>query len=215
MLRAIADAPSPAALTRSRHASVVGASPPASSSIPFGARPGAQQRRVEGEGRAVFLGIAAQRQHEGVAVDNAGGRREQGGVAVQRRLQLPRGIAREGLQIEHAIGFGVRPDRLQLFGFLGRSGDDQLAAIAVRNAVLPAVFIERALAADAHPRHQAAGLVIDAGVDHLAVARGRDGADAFGRLQHDHLAARLRQPPCDRKTDHPRTDNDALNLVHS
>jgi hypothetical protein len=161
------------------------------------------------------LGIAAQRQHEGVAVDDAGGRREQGGVAVQGRLQFPRGLAREGLQIEHAIGFGVRPDRLQLFGFLGRGGDDQLAAIAVRNAVHPAVFIERPLAADAHPRHQAAGLVIDAGVNHLAVARGRDGADAFGSLQHDHLASGLCEPPCDRKTDHARTDNDALYLVHS
>jgi hypothetical protein len=81
--------------------------------------------------------------------------------------------------------------------------------------MLPAVFIERLLAADAHPGHQAAGLVIDPGVDHLAVARGRDGADAFGGLQHDHLAACLREPPGDRKTDHPRTDNDALYLVHS
>jgi len=42
-----------------------------------------------------------------------------------------------------------------------------------------------------------------------------DGADTFGGLQDDHLAAGLRQPPSDRKTDHPRTDNDTLNLVHS
>ena len=98
---------------------------------------------------------------------------------------------------------------------LRRGRDDQLAAIAMRDAVVPAISIERALAADAHPRHQAARLVIDAGVDHLAVARGRHGADRLGRLQHDHLAAGLRQPPRDRKADHARTDNDALNLVHS
>ncbi len=98
---------------------------------------------------------------------------------------------------------------------LRRGRDDQLAAIAMRDAVIAAILIERRLAADAHPRHQAAGLVIDAGVDHLAVARRGHGADTLGRLQHDHLAAGLRQPPRDRKTDHPRTDNDALDLVHS
>src|SRR5712664_1044522 len=177
--------------------------------------PGVQQRRVKGTCRAGSFGVAAQRQHEGVAVDNAGGRREQGGVAVQRRLQCARGIAGEGLQIEHAVGFGVSPDRLQPQGFLRRCCDDQLAAIAMRNAVIRTVFIEGTLTADAHPRHQAAGRIIDAGVDHFAVARRGNGADTFGRFQNDHLAAGLCQPPGDGKTDHPRTDDDALNFVHS
>jgi hypothetical protein len=39
----------------------------------------------------------------------------------------------------------------------GRRRDDQLAAIAMRDAVIAAIGIERLLAADAHPRHQAAG----------------------------------------------------------
>jgi hypothetical protein len=51
-------------------------------------------------------------------------------------------------------------------------------------------------------------------MDHLAVARGGDGADALGRFQHDHLAPSERQPPRDRKADDTRTDNDALNFVH-
>ena len=85
----------------------------------------------------------------------------------------------------------------------------------MRDAVIAAISIERALAADAHPRHQASGRIIDAGVDHLAVARRRDGADPFGRLQDDDLAAGLRQPARDRKTDHARTDHDALDFVHS
>ncbi len=177
--------------------------------------PGGQQRGVKGKGRAGVLGVAAQRQHVSMAVDDAGGRREQGGVAVQRRLQRARGLAGEGLQVEHAIGFGMGPDRLQLFGFLRRGRDDQLAGIPMRDAVIPAVFIERALAADAHPRHQASGGIVDAGVDHLAVARRRDRADAFRRLQNDDLATRLCQPPSDSQTDHPRADYDAINFVHS
>ena len=82
------------------------------------------------------------------------------------------------------------------------------------NAVVAAILVERALAAHAHLRHQAAGAVIDAGVDHLAVAGGGDGADALGGLEHDHFAARLGQPSCDREPDHPRSDDDAIDLVH-
>jgi hypothetical protein len=52
-----------------------------------------------------------------VAVDDAGGRREQGRIAVQRRLQRACRLARQQLQIVDAIGFGMRPDRLQFFGF--------------------------------------------------------------------------------------------------
>jgi hypothetical protein len=74
--------------------------------------------------------------------------------------------------------------------------------------------IERAFASNAHLRHQAAGAVVDAGVDHLAVARGGLGADAFGCLQHDHFAAGLGQPPRDRKADHPGSNDDAIYLVH-
>ena len=36
----------------------------------------------------------------------------------------------------------------------------------------------------------------------------------LGRLQDDDLAAGLRQPPRDRKADHSRADDDALNFVH-
>src|SRR5712671_4455656 len=108
----------------------------------------------------------------------------------------------------------MSPDRLQFRGLIRRRRDDQLAAVAMRDAVVAAILIKRALAADAHPRHQAPRRIIDAGVDHFAVARRRYGADALRRLQDDYLAARLRQPPRDGETDHPRTDNDTLNLVH-
>src|SRR5260370_15061045 len=85
----------------------------------------------------------------------------------------------------------------------------------MRDAVVAAVLIQRPLAADAHPRHQAPRRIIDTGMDHLAVARRCHGADTFRRLHNDHLAAGLRQPPRDRKPDHPGTDNDAFNVVHS
>ena len=109
----------------------------------------------------------------------------------------------------------MRTDRLQLLSFRGRGGDDQFAAISVRNAVVGAVPVQELLARDAQPRHQASRFVVDAGVDHLAVARGGHGADALGLFQHDHLAPGLRKLPCHGKADHARPDNDALNPVHS
>ena len=57
--------------------------------------PGAQQRRVEGAGGAGGFRVALQRQHEGVAVDDAGGGRQQRRVAAQRRLHRARGLAGE------------------------------------------------------------------------------------------------------------------------
>ena len=100
-------------------------------------------------------------------------------------------------------------------GLVGGGRDDQLAAVAMRDAVVAAVSVERVLAAHAHPRHQAAGRIVDAGMDHLAVARRRHGADAFRGLQHDDLAAGLRQPPRHGKADHAGADDDAINSVHS
>ena len=123
-------------------------------------------------------------------------------------------VARKRLHAFDAVGLGVRADRLQLLGFLRRRGHDQLAAIAMRNAVIGAISVQRAPAADAHLRHQAAGAVVDPGMDHLAVARGGHRADALGLIQHDHFAAGPSQPARDRKPDHPGSDNDAINSVH-
>src|SRR4029453_15221480 len=108
----------------------------------------------------------------------------------------------------------MRPDRLQFLGLARRRRHDQLAAIAMRNAVVAAIPVERVLAAYAHLRHQAAGAVIDPGVDPLAVAGRGDGADALSGLEHDYFAAGLGQPPCDREPDHPRSDDNAIDLVH-
>src|SRR5579872_7291536 len=108
----------------------------------------------------------------------------------------------------------MRPDRLQLFAFVWRCRHNQLAAIAMGNPLIPAIAIERLFAGNAHLRHQAARPIIDAGVDYLAVARRRDGADALGGFQHDHFAATLCQPPRHGQTDHSRTNDDALDLFH-
>ena len=78
-----------------------------------------------------------------------------------------------------------------------------------------AVGIQLAPPLDAEPRHQAVGGIVNAGVDHLAVARGRFGADPLRRLQDDHFPARQGQRARHRETDDPGTDNDAIHFLHA
>ena len=65
----------------------------------------------------------------------------------------------------------------------------QLAAARVRHVVLGAEGVEQLLAAHAQRGPQAARRIVDAGVDHLAVARARLRADQLVLLQHHRLVA--------------------------
>ena len=67
----------------------------------------------------------------------------------------------------------------------GLGGNDQLAHAPVRHAALAAIAVEQAAPFYAAARFQRARRVIHAGVDDLAVARRRAGADGVGTLQHD------------------------------
>jgi len=112
--------------------------------------------------------------------------------------------------VQCRFGFGAALNRLQQFGFGGVGGDDQLAAIAVRHAVLGAVGVKQAPAGHAGLGHQAALGIIDAGVDHLGVARAGLGADAFGGLDDDDLTAGKSQRAGDREADHAGADHHAV-----
>ncbi len=159
----------------------------------------ALHRTVEGEHGAVAFGIALQRQHVGMAVDDAGAGREQRGRAVQIGLHRHRfGGAQEAHALD-AVGLGATLDlrKLVALDLVGR--DDQLAAVEMRHAVLLAIGIEHAPAGDAGARHQAALGVVDAGVDDLGIARARFGADGFGGLHDNDLTAGEGKRPGDGK----------------
>ena len=68
-------------------------------------------------------------------------------------------------------------------------GDDEFAAAPMRYPPLGAILVERATAFDAEPRFHASGLVVEASVDHLAVARGDALADAGFGFENENLEA--------------------------
>ncbi len=179
--------------------------------------PGARgdDRAQERHQRAGRLGLALQGQHVGVAVDDAGRRRDQRGGAGQRsvpaRAPRPR-TARASLRPRSPRRGALMPASLA-------SSSAEVATISLPQLRCGTPrsrqkCVQRPPAGDAEPRHQAAGGVVDAGVDHLAVARGRFGADRLRGFQHDHLAPRLRQRARHREADHPGSHHHAIDLVH-
>ena len=122
-------------------------------------------------------------------------------------------IASAALKQPHAldaVGLGAALDlgELRAFGLVG--GHDQLAAIAMRHAVLGAVGIEQAPAGDAGARHQAALGIVDAGVDDFGIARAGLGADAFGGLDDDDLTAGKGKGAGDGEADDTCADHNAV-----
>ncbi len=175
----------------------------------------AQHGTEEHRYRAGMLGVALQCQHEGVAVDDAGGRRQKRTAADQTRLQ---GDCLLGGQHPHAldaVALGTLLDPGEQRIFLRVGCHDQLAAVDVWHAFLGAVRVQLPAPGDAGARHQAVGLVVDAGVDHLAVARGRLGADTLRRVQDDDLTSRHRQRTRHREADDPGAGHDAIDFLHA
>src|SRR5881394_2438887 len=83
----------------------------------------------------------------------------------------------------------------------------------MRDALFLAVRVEKLTACDAEPLLDAAGRIVDAGVDHLGVARRGLLADRGILLEHDHLAAAERELTPDREPDHARADHDGVDGV--
>ena len=162
---------------------------------------------------AAVLQLAPQRQHEAVAVDDAGLARPQRADAGQFGFHGARGVAADHLGIFHAVRFGLRPDGLDLgqLGVVG--GDDQLAAFLVRHVVPGAEFVQHAPAAHAVVSARAVGRIIQAAVNHLAVARRHAVGDAARCFGNDHVVAAQRCLARDREPDDTGADNKDLHCL--
>ncbi len=158
--------------------------------------------------------MAFERQHQAVAVDDAGRRRQVGRDAGKLRLEAQRFFRRQPLQVVDAVLVRGRCDCVELGDLAGLRCDEQLAATTVRDAVLGAKTIEQGLAGDAELGAQAARRVVEPGVDDLRVARARFRADAAVALEYQHLLALLRQSPGDGEADDSRSHHDRFNVCH-
>ena len=164
---------------------------------------------------AVCGSLALQRQHVGVAVDDTGRWRQQRRHAIDLRLEPACLGRRQRHEIVDAVGDRGLVKPFELAELVRGGGHQQFRAPLVRHAAPLAEPVELVLALDAQLRAQTAGRIVDAGVDHLGVARGRLRADQLVLLEHHDLLARHRQRTADRQADHAGADDDGLDIrVH-
>ena len=154
--------------------------------------------------------ITLKREHQGMAVHNACAGRVQRAHAVQSGLECQRLCTAEPLQISHCVG-----PRPLLNGFkageLGRRGrDQQLAAATVGHTPLRAIGVKQRFTLHTQPGLQRASRVINARMDHLAVARTGARANGIGSLHHDHLAPSQGQRACHGEAHHTSADHDTI-----
>ena len=174
----------------------------------------APHRAEQRQHRTMRFGVALQREHQAMAVDDAGGRRKHRRRAMQRGLQRGRlGGAQPG-QVVHTAGPAALHQRaqralLRLFG-----GHHQLAATAVRDTMGLAVVVEQLTPAHAQSGLQRPGRVVKAGVDDLAIARAGTGADGRRGFEHDHLASGQRQRTRHGQADDAGTDHHTIDSIH-
>ena len=133
-----------------------------------------------------------------MAVEHAGFRRRQRADAEQFRLQRARGIAADQFEPLDAIGLALHLERLDPGKFFRIGGHNELAALIMGDTMRGAELVEHAPAAGRVASPQRAGRIIDAGMDHLAVARRDAVADTAGRFGDDHFMAAQRRGAGDR-----------------
>ncbi len=145
-----------------------------------------------------------------MAVHDPGMRRQEGGVADEVGLQLPRLVGLQPPQILDAGVERVLHVMAQPLDLVLVARDHELAQPLVRHAVLGAIGIHQVRGAREQMLPQSALLVVQPGVDHFGVARGGVLADAGLRFQHQHLAAGRRQRARHGEADHAGADDDAV-----
>ena len=174
---------------------------------------GALQRRLEGGDRAVFLGLHLQRLKQGKRVDHAGRRRQQRRMAAQRRFEPPCLRAVKAAQVVDAVGDRGGGDPVELLVLARRGSHHELAASDARHAVEFGEGIEHLATGHAEARLEAAGRIVQAGMNDPAAASRASGTEPLGSLQAQHLPSVPRQLAGDRQPDNAGTDDDAIHMI--
>ena len=177
--------------------------------------PAGQDGGPERDHRSVGLGVAPQRQHQGVAVHDPGRRRKQGALGLQRRLERARLGAGQPHEVVDAVGPSLRLERCEP-GRLGRVGrHDQLAAAPVGDGV----GAGRNRTAALFLRRRAASWRVPSG---NRSRRGRPRCCASSspfrcllRLDDDDLPPRARQRPGDRQPNDAGPDDETVDGIHA
>ncbi|CAH1694025.1 hypothetical protein CHELA40_50722 [Chelatococcus asaccharovorans] len=150
-----------------------------------------------------------------MAIDDACCRRDERSGAMEGRFELPGGGGVQDAQPFDAIGGRMRRDTGDAFALAVVSGNDQFATGPVRDATLGTISVKPPATFHAEACHQAAMGIVDARMDHLAVARGCLCADGAGGFEDEDIPPRLGEAARDGKADNAGTDNNDIDVFHA
>ena len=148
-------------------------------------------------------------------VDDAGGRGVQAGHSARVGLELLYPVAVEPPQAGDPVRMPTALELVEPRQLVVARGDDDLAAALGRDAALVAVLVQQPRALDAQPRLERAGRVVDAGVDHAAVAPRLVHPDLAFLLENADAEPRAadQQLACHGQPDDPGTDDGEVALA--
>jgi hypothetical protein len=178
---------------RRRVVTVLGSSPPMRTSNWSADGVAPRKGELSTTAPVMRLDLADQRVHESVRVEDPALGRMQRAHGAQGRFQR-QGL--RGVQAGHAfhpVRLAARGQCVQRREFTVLCGHDELAALVVGDVVAIEEFVHQAPAFHAEARLQRARRVMQAGVDHLGVARGDARPHAALALQNGHAMALARQ----------------------
>ena len=118
------------------------------------------------------------------------------------------------MRSDDAVGLGLGFKRGELVDLFRVHRHQELAASLVRNAELLAERVEHRLAVDAEPRLVEPCPIIDAGMDHFAVARTNPRANPALAFDDDDFPPRPGERSRDREADDARADDQTLDQFH-
>jgi hypothetical protein len=150
-----------------------------------------------------------------MTVDDAGRGGQKSALAGQRRLKLQCLGAGDPSQVVDPVGQRLVLDPGQRFDLLEGCRDDQLAKTLVGHVARGAEVVETLLPLDTGARLQAVPGIIDAGMDHLAVAGACLRTDEAMALDHHHFVTGSGECPGAGQADNAGADNDGFNICHA
>jgi hypothetical protein len=161
-----------------------------------------------------FSRVSLQRQHQPVAVDDAGAGRKQGSDAFQRGFHDLRLGSIQPLQVRDTIAERTVVNASEAFALLICSSHQQLAAPPVLHATLLGIRIKLLTACNAQARLERAGGVVKARMDDFAVAGTGTCADGILQLPAPSLRALASKFSRDSQTHYTRPDHHTFHLIH-
>ncbi len=113
-----------------------------------------------------------------------------------------------------AVGFAAALQVFQFRGLVGIGGDEEFSRAAMGNVVGGAEFVGQAVAFEAVARFEGIFRVVEAGMDHAAVARAGGHAGTRKGFDEEDVVPAEREFPGDGAADDSAADDEDVGLVH-